>query len=594
MARFGASMQHGEKLLRVRRFLVLLLLVAGSIPLLVFGFLAIRESEQATIAESRRANQLLAQSTAARIDDHLRHEVHRLTTAAAGMRLAPSESANRMAAAYLIDNPHWHNLTVVDEYGETWAAARTSRYQHPAIHSNRALQGELEFSPVRAAEAGRDGPFAHSMSIAIPIYVVGSTRGALLVDIDLVELWAPINATRVGNRGFVRLLTAEGLVLAHGHPDDRRDVYAGQNRIQLLQSAKAAKTIVNSLGQPSMAVAARVESMGWYIIVEQPLAEAYATAHAIRSRLIWFVAIAILVAILLGLWFGRSLVGDLESLEQHTDLLAKGDLSKRVETNTDVNEIGSLAASINAMASSLDQLHASARAKERITTFGRVAAGLAHDLRQPIETLQVASMGVLDDPDDPETRELFRWTVDREMPRLRSYLDDLQHLASEGEILLHASRVNLEELVKKVMETLSTAPKWNGVEFSSNGSADDIDADEKLLARALYNLAANGADSTLRAGDGRVCIEVADIAADSGDTLQIRVIDNGCGMSDPALKRVLEGDFHSTKRVNGVGLGFGIARHIMQSHGGHITGCSTKDSGTTFTCAIPRTSRCAE
>lgn len=586
MASLGASMRRGGDTVRTRTFLILLLLLTGTAPLLTFGIVAIDVSREATVSERRRANELLAQNSAERVRDHIRHEIESLLIAGTALRTSTPEMASHLAEGYLLDHPHWHNLTILEESGTVRTKVPASRYKRPAIDGKRALLGEQQFSVVRASEAKRDGPFAHSMSMALPLHIVGSLRGAVLVDLHLVNLWAPINATRLDERGFVRLLTAEGLVLAHGHPDDRRDVYAGQNRLDLLEKAKAGNDIVNSLGEPSIAVSAPVEGTNWYVIVEQPLSEAYATARAMRSRLLWLVGVTALIAILLGLWVSRGFVKDLESLEAHTHVLAKGNLDATLGLRPKIREIGGLATSIEEMATSLGHLHTAAQARERVTTFGRVAAGLAHDLRQPIETVQTACSGLLESPDDPMALDLFQWTVGNEMPRLRSYLDDLQHLANDGDLFLHPSTVQMEPLIQGVIESLAAAPKWTGVAFSWSGSAKDIDADEKLLARALFNLAANGADATIRRGGGNVSIEVSDV----GSEIEIRLVDNGTGMSEAMLAKIMNGDFHSTKRVNGVGLGFGIARHIVESHGGQLTGETVEGVGTTFVCSIPRVS----
>jgi signal transduction histidine kinase len=59
-------------------------------------------------------------------------------------------------------------------------------------------------------------------------------------------------------------------------------------------------------------------------------------------------------------------------------------------------------------------------------------------------------------------------------------------------------------------------------------------------------------------------------------------------MSPEMLERVMSGEFHSTKRSNGIGLGLGVVRHVAQLHGGRMEAASTLGTGTTFTLALPR------
>jgi signal transduction histidine kinase len=92
----------------------------------------------------------------------------------------------------------------------------------------------------------------------------------------------------------------------------------------------------------------------------------------------------------------------------------------------------------------------------------------------------------------------------------------------------------------------------------------------------------------VRQGQGTVTLTIGDAATDPGEDLVIRITDNGQGMTEAALRQVLSGDFRSTKRANGVGLGFGAARHIVQSHGGSITGSSEVGVGTIIEVRLPR------
>ena len=223
-----------------------------------------------------------------------------------------------------------------------------------------------------------------------------------------------------------------------------------------------------------------------------------------------------------------------------------------------------------------------AKAKERVTTFGRVAAGLAHDLRLPVETLGDATRAHLEAPDDPNTTEYFQWSVNSELPKLKSYLDDLQHLASEGSILLELSRVDLLEIASEVCAEHGKRGKWQGIDFVAEGKAPMLDADEQLLRRALSNLAGNAADAAIGREAPRVTISVGT----DGTFHTLTVSDNGKGMDAELLEQVLAGDFRSTKKSNGIGLGFGVARHIAQSHGGRIEGESEVGVGTAITLTV--------
>ncbi len=573
--------------MKIRLFALLFLGIAAILPLLSFGYLAITQSENATISETRRANQLLAQSTAGRIEEYLAHERSQLLTAGIAVFLAAPKQAQRIAQSYLIEHPHWHNLTIVDTTGNSRTSVPQTGYLYPDVTIDGALAGVPTFSQVRPARQDRDGPFAHSISIALPLFIVGALQGAILIDIDLVSLWRPINSIQIGEHGFVRLITAGGTVLAHGHPEERRIVFSAQSQSALLERAKAGKNIVNSLGQPAITSLAPIHGMPWFVVIEQPVAEAYSAARTIRRSLLFLIAATIVLVVAIGLLSGRRLIQSLELMETHTKTLALGDLQPVVEVPSKVQEVKSLANSINQMAKSLEHLHSEAKLKERISTFGRVAAGLAHDLRQPIETISVASQQLIQSPDDKESIEFFEWTVQNEMPRLQRYMDDMQHLATKGDVGIQALEFAPEEMVQHIVTQMASAPKWEGVSFRYTGHATLTEADQPLLSRAITNLAGNAADATIAKGEGEVTIHLENTESDLGSFLSITISDNGIGLSQDALHRVLTSDFQSSKRANGIGLGFGVARHVAQTHGGTITGVSKEGSGTSFTFSIP-------
>ncbi len=580
------SLQSEADDMKIRSYVATLLALVGILPLLAYGYLSIEESQKTTISEARRANLLLSRSAAQRVSEFLRHESRQLVTAGTGMLLAPRQEASHMGEAFLITFPHWHNLTVLDRQGTPRVTVPSVGYHKPTASGPTALSGAEDYSTVREAAVDRDGPFAHSMSVALPLYVVGSLRGAILADIDLISLWEPINSIRVGERGFVRLVTSDGTVLAHGHSADRQDVFAAQKQITLLDKARRGETIVNGLGESVMTSLSPVEGTDWSVIIELPVEEAMAAANRMQRTLQIFIAITILLSVAVGLLATRGLIRSLEVMAAHTKILAAGDLSPRLEPSFFVSEANNLAASINTMASSLDTLHSEARARERITTFGRVAAGLAHDLRLPIETMREAAKTIIENPEDSSAMDFFRISAQRELPRLARYLDDLNKLAQEGSVGLRLTSADLVELAKGVSAQFSAMPKWRGVQFLVAGEPVRATVDKDLLYRAVSNLVANGADATVNVDKGTVTITLAREDSD-GDFYLIVVADNGHGMSANALSAVLAGDFCSTNRASGIGLGFGVARHIVESHGGTITGSSKPGSGTVFRVRLP-------
>jgi len=102
-----------------------------------------------------------------------------------------------------------------------------------------------------------------------------------------------------------------------------------------------------------------------------------------------------------------------------------------------------------------------------------------------------------------------------------------------------------------------------------------------LLSRAVRNLAINGAEACRGKGDVRL------VALPTDGGVEIRVAYNGTGMSEELLERVMRAEFHTTK-PKGSGLGLGVARYVVDVHGGRLDAESKVGSGTTFTLWLPQ------
>lgn len=575
--------------MRARTYGLLLLGLVGIVPLALFGYLATQRSQRTAMSEVREGNQRLAETIAARISDYVRSEAQLLAAMGSAVVQAKDDGAGEgLIDAFTLRYRHVHGVVV---YGTNGAvrigsapAADQSAYARLA---GTAVAGASARSEVRPASGKRAGGFAHTLIIAEPLTVAGKRQGAIVATVDLVGIWPPINSVRVGRSGFARLLTRDGQLLAHGDPEERRFVFStegAQNR-ELVEAALRTEVITNQSGRKVVAAGAQVPRLPWVVVVEQDVDEAYASATAMKRELAVFALGALVAVLVLGLVFGRFLVRGLEKLRAHTKVLASGDLGARADPQTSVEEVRALADSLNDMASSLATLQEEAAAQERLATFSRVAAGLAHDLRQPIEALRGACDMFLSNPDAEGPRGLLRRVAERDLPRLERFVADLRRLANRGDVEIAAERVEPVDLARSVVKDLASADKFRGVQFEVVGESSPISADGQLVRRAIVNLVGNGADAVLAKGPkGSVTVEVEQGSED----VSIRVRDTGVGIEESRIPNLFRADFHSTKRTTGVGLGLGVVRHVAEAHRGHIDVSSQVGVGSTFTLTLPR------
>jgi signal transduction histidine kinase len=578
--------------IRVRTLGLALLLLVGVVPLAVFGFLALRRSERTALSEVRQGNQRVAEQVAGRIDSYLRRERELLATiGAAALQARDARDAATLIEGYSLQYRHLRDLVVYrrTDLSTPWASDITAKpgKVYPDLAAAAERDGAAA-SPVRAADPESSGGFAHTMTVAVAVIVAGQQRGVLVARMDLIGVWAPVNQVRIGHHGFVRLLSGNGELLAHGDPEERRYVFNADAEVDkaMVAAARAGELADNQGGEQVVPVVADVPGTDWMVVVEQPVHEAYASARAMRRDLLLIGAGVLVVAVVAGVILGRRVVRPLELLRAHTRTLAQGNLLTPADVPTSIAEVAALAGSLDEMAGALKRLQDDAQARERVTTFGRVAAGLAHDLRLPIERVHGACFDLMRSPEDEHAWEYFRRTAEANLPPLREYMADLLQLSRSGEIEKRVERIEPEQVAREVVAQVSANPKFADIEFHVAGSAAGMWVNKSLFRRAVHNLTANAAQACFKAGRPGTSVTVE--LSERDNELQVSVIDTGTGMTVEQREKVMHGDFSSGDRTSGIGLGLGVARHVAQGHGGLLEIASELGKGSTFTLRLPR------
>jgi two-component system sensor histidine kinase AtoS len=314
------------------------------------------------------------------------------------------------------------------------------------------------------------------------------------------------------------------------------------------------------------------------MIVEQPIAEAYAVATQLERQLLITIMLALLIMVSLGYAFGRSFITPIATLIRATQAVAQGRLDARVPV-TGKDEIGRLGDAFNSMADQLDALQEDLKKKERHAMFGRIAAGLVHDLSHPIQNIGNNCKLILKMFDDRDYRETFRRTVDRELAAIKRVFEDLQNIARP--IPLEHFPVDVNKSIADIVEAMRPSARHAMLELQSSLSDQPlhISGDLFALSRVYRNLLLNALQAT--APQGRVSIS----SELRGDQVWIAVSDTGCGIPPDRLATIFE-DFVTTKR-RGLGLGLAITRKIVEQLGGTIAAESEVNKGTTFVLRFP-------
>ena len=238
------------------------------------------------------------------------------------------------------------------------------------------------------------------------------------------------------------------------------------------------------------------------------------------------------------------------------------------------------------------RLESDLRRSDRLAALGSLAAGLAHEIKNPLTSLVTFSRHLERRFDDVQFRRKFQSVVPRELERINFILERLLELARPTR--LRFTLVRPPDLLERAVELYANQLEAKQIEVRREYARDvpPIQADPEALYRAFVNLVANALDAmspggrlTLRASwaDGPDALLTARRRAGERG-VRIEVQDTGCGIAPAAREQVFH-PFYTT-RETGTGLGLAIAHKIVQDHGGTISLRSTEGRGTTFTVLL--------
>jgi signal transduction histidine kinase len=576
---------------RITGRFVLFIATAAVLPLVVYGLVSVRSLRAGTEQSVTAGNQAVAQQIAYRIELYFNNNVRVLASIASeirGTQLAPWQQ-DRILRNHVLDFREFREISLFDGSGHVLATSRTtgSTLTIPTIATAATSEDKAPFS-VEMPHLDADG--LPTTTIAVSLTGGGQGSGWIVAEMSLEELWRTVDSIKVGSHGYALLMDEQTKLLAHGNPNDKNLIATGDTAAaeegQLAAGLRATPPsgkpvqFYNSRGEELLVVGAAVRNPAWTVMVEQPVDEAYAITHALERQLLAAIAMALLGTMVLGWLWGRSFIRRIFALTRVTRAIAEGHMDERVVL-TGQDEIRQLGDAFNSMADRLVELQDEIRKQERQAMFGRIAAGLVHDLSHPIQNIGNSCKLIQKMFEDIEYRETFKKTVERELVIIKRVLDDLRNIARP--IPLERFPVDLNRTVADAAEAMEQHAETAGLTLRTELTTDTvyIEGDVFALGRVYRNLILNAIQATAPGG----LIVVASEAR--GDRVQVRIYDTGCGIPPERLGQIFE-DFVTTKR-RGLGLGLAISKKIVEQLGGTISVGSEVGKGTTFVLDFPRT-----
>ncbi|HUP63261.1 MAG TPA: ATP-binding protein [Thermoanaerobaculia bacterium] len=283
---------------------------------------------------------------------------------------------------------------------------------------------------------------------------------------------------------------------------------------------------------------------------------------AIDRRLVWGLAAAALLAVLVMVTIFRRVFAPVDALTAGARALASGKLDARVDVRGR-DEIAELANAFNAMAEGLERNERARR---------NMVSDVAHELRTPLTNIRAQIEAAQDGVVVADAR--FLSSIEEDTALLARLVDDLQQLslAEAGQLRLELAEIEVGEVIERAMSGLDV----RGLAVTRDVAPGlVVRADVRRLVQVLRNLIVNAvahAETSIRI-EGRPSPWPSPRERGEG-TVEIRVIDDGPGVPPEHVPRIFDrfyrADASRSRTTGGAGLGLAIAKELVELHGGTI------------------------
>jgi signal transduction histidine kinase len=262
-----------------------------------------------------------------------------------------------------------------------------------------------------------------------------------------------------------------------------------------------------------------------------------------------------------------------------------GDLESTMQTVAD---------RVSSVVERLQESQAVARRSEQLASLGQLAAGIAHELRNPLTSMKVIVQTAAEQPDDPKLDARDLAVLTEEITRLENRIQSFLDFARPPQPVKCPCIVR--EVLIQTIEFVSFRAKQIGIqiEYEVPDNIVKIQADAGQLREVMLNLLLNAIDASpenatvhvrLTHHEGYVEQSGRPLPVEKSDHVRIDVEDEGDGLAEEIVERIFE-PFASTKE-SGTGLGLSICKRIVEDHGGRITAASLPSGGAVFSVVLP-------
>jgi two-component system, NtrC family, sensor kinase len=451
--------------------------------------------------------------------------------------------------------------------------------------------------------------------ISMPIVDAGgAVKGAVCAKVGTNIILSMVLRISLGETGECYLVNREGTFLAHKEPRRilKENIAQSESFKNIFNEAQDRITYIDYRGIEVMGASARVGGTDWALVVEQDKDEAFQETYRLKRYLYLVAALSAVGALSLAWLLSHYAVGPIRKLSLAADCLARGEFDRADIKLDRSDEIGVLYKAFGDMARQLQErqhrleqrmelteseleetgvrlkeTQQAAARSQQLASLGRLASGVAHEIRTPLTSLKLFLESVENEiAISPDNEEDFQVALNQ-IKRMEATINRFLDFARPQDPVF--SLIGVRELIEESLLVIGPKARKQEtiIEKSIRSPLPKIRGDRRQLGEALLNLMVNALEAVGQRGRLIIAADLEESQTAEGERRRLRIDigDTGPGIMAEDIPRLFDPFF--TTKATGAGLGLAIVASTVQRHGGEVMVRSGVGEGTTMSLFIP-------
>ena len=503
------------------------------------------------------------------------------------------EQVGSLLRDYVLRSPYYDEMRLFNHHGDALLSVR----REGETQESMTQKGMASLATVRWTSEKKINiseitysPLHQGLVIYLSREVLSPSLGSIgevVIALNFEKVIVLVLEVKVGEGGYAFMVDRQGRTIAHPfyrpyeynlskYPDPRLREFV----VDMMMGEAGWRTY-SHMGEKAAAYAP-IPAMNWSLAVTIPIEEFKKEANAIRQSVVQVVAATVLLTALVVGILSYNLLRPVRRLAAATERIASGDLRQEIAVKSN-DELGLLTRSFNRMIRNLREIQSELIRSEKLISLGRLSAGVAHEIRNPLNAMKGAIVYLQRrKPGDPLIEEYTQLILE-EIERLDLFVTEFLYFAKQS--APKPVLINLNDLIHNTLTLFDERLRQKTIKVTErlDPALSSVYVDPHQMEQVLLNLVINAIDAMPHGG----VLDVSSLADGVGAKPKavIRFRDNGVGIPEHQLRNVFD-PFYSTKE-GGTGLGLPISLGIVESHGGELRIQSVEGQGTEAVIELP-------